>query len=73
MSVFIMPPSLGTLEERLVNRGTDSPESLRKRMEKARHEISLSPEFDKIIINGRLENALLETVEIVKTFLNSKL
>ena len=68
-SIFIMPPTVETLEERLTKRATDSAESLQKRFEKARHEISKSPEFDTIIINDVLEMAFEETVNAVKTYL----
>ena len=55
-SIFIMPPSIGELERRLVGRGTDSPEVIAKRLAKAEFEISKSTEFDHIVVNDDLED-----------------
>ena len=51
LSIFIMPPSLAVLEERLQSRGSESAESLQKRLTKAKGEIAKSEEFDKVILN----------------------
>lgn len=73
LSLFIMPPSVQALEDRLRKRSTDSEESLRKRMDKAKLEIDQSHRFDKIVINDRLETAMEESFQIVKSFLDSPL
>jgi guanylate kinase len=70
LSIFIMPPSVAELEKRLTGRGTDTPEKISMRVEKAREEIELADKFDRIIINERLEKAKKETFELVKDFLN---
>ncbi len=71
LSVFIMPPSIETLEERLTARGTETPESLQRRVAKAQEEIGYAGSFDKIIINDNLERSLREAELIVENFLNS--
>jgi guanylate kinase len=71
LSVFIMPPSVSELENRLASRSSDSKESIAKRVEKAEREISYSDQFDIVIINDVLETALKETREVVHTFLKS--
>ena len=72
LSIFIMPPSLEALQERLEQRGTDSPEKIRIRVAKAETEIADAPKFDVIIVNDILETALQETVQSVKNFLHDK-
>ncbi len=69
LAIFIMPPSVGILEDRLRKRSTDSEESIQKRMDKARHEISKAEEFDLIITNDDLETAISEALSSVKEFL----
>ncbi len=68
-SIFIMPPSIGELERRLVGRGTDSPEVIAKRLAKAEFEISKSTEFDHIVVNDDLDAAVEDTRRIIESFL----
>ena len=68
-SIFIMPPSIGELERRLVGRGTDAPEVIAKRLAKAEFEISKSTEFDPIVVNGDLDAAVEDTRRIIESFL----
>lgn len=70
LSVFVMPPSLQVLEERLRARGTDDTDSLRRRLEKAGWEMRYAPYFDKILVNGQLDSALKEAESVVKNFLD---
>jgi guanylate kinase len=56
--VFILPPSPGVLETRLVNRGLDAPDTIRFRLSKARQEIAEAYWYDYIIINERLDEAV---------------
>jgi len=72
LSVFVMPPSLEILEERLRKRSTDDEASLSKRLEKARQEIGKAGEFDIILMNDDLERAIEEAKHIVAGFLNGK-
>ena len=69
LSLFIMPPSVNELSRRLHGRGTDTPEKIRMRVEKAASELNLAGSFDRIIINDNLEEACRETVKVVTDFL----
>ena len=69
ISIFIMPPSVEELENRLRNRGTDSDENIKKRIDKAKIEISFANKFDVTIVNERIEEAVKETEEILSNFL----
>lgn len=69
LSIFVMPPSIKHLEQRLRGRSTENEENLSKRLEKAEHEMSFADEFDKIIVNDNLETAIAEAKEIVTEFL----
>ena len=69
LSVFVMPPSLEELKRRLELRGTDSPEKIQKRINKAGYEMKFVSRFDKTIINDDLGKALKEAEEIVTEFL----
>ena len=71
LSIFIMPPSVEELEKRLINRGTDSDEKIRIRVAKAKEEIDLAENFDKIVINDNLEHAKKEAYSLIFNFLNS--
>jgi guanylate kinase len=64
-----MPPSIEDLENRLVKRGTDSPEKIRMRVDKARDELKLANQFDTVIINNQLDKAKEEAQKIVSSFL----
>jgi guanylate kinase len=69
LALFIMPPSVEELERRLRNRATDSDENIRKRVAKAEQEIELSRQFDKIVVNENIENAIADAEKIIRDFL----
>lgn len=69
LSLFIEPPSVDELRRRLEERGTETEESLRARVNKAAYEISFKQHFDKIIVNDKLENACRQADEAVRAFL----
>lgn len=69
LSVFIQPPSIETLRERLVSRGTDQPEVIEDRIRKAEYELSFAPQFDVVVINDVLEKAQAEALNVIKSFL----
>jgi len=69
-SIFIMPPSIDELERRLICRGTDCAEVIAKRVAKAEFEISKSSDFDHIVINDDLAEAVGATEKIIDVFLN---
>ncbi|WP_085535267.1 guanylate kinase [Massilibacteroides vaginae] len=69
LSVFIQPPSIAALRERLVNRGTDKPEIINDRVQKAEYELSFAPQFDVVVVNDVLETAQSEALAVIKAFL----
>lgn len=68
-TIFIMPPSIEVLEKRLQKRGTETKESIQKRISKAEFEMSFSNKFDTIVINDDLELAIQETIKKIREFL----
>lgn len=70
LSVFIMPPSVEELRNRLVRRGTDTPEQIAMRVEKAASEILLAEKFDTVVINDNLEKACIAIVNVVREFMD---
>ncbi|MBK7133737.1 MAG: guanylate kinase [Bacteroidales bacterium] len=71
IAIFIMPPSVEELENRLIKRATDTPEKIRIRVEKARQELELANQFDTVIVNHQLDKAKEEAVKILTSFLQS--
>lgn len=71
LSIFVMPPSFEELEKRLVNRKTETPESLKKRLDKARFELSFAKDFDRIVINDKLSDAIDEAAGLVEKFIKT--
>jgi guanylate kinase len=69
LSIFVMPPSIEELRSRLVNRGTETEETLARRLGKAEEEISFSNEFDQIVVNDDLRQATGQAVELINAFL----
>lgn len=69
LSVFIMPPSVEALEQRLRGRGTETPANLAMRVNKAAHEMSYSDKFDVTIVNASLTQSLPEAENVVRAFL----
>jgi guanylate kinase len=65
IQVFIAPPSTEALRERLLDRGTDSPEVIRKRLEVAEEELGAQQEFNHVIVNDDLDRAVQELVDLV--------
>ena len=71
LSLFIQPPSVEALRQRLVNRGTDTPEVIESRLAKAEYEMTFAPQFDHVVVNDVLEVAEAEALEIVQRFLEA--
>jgi guanylate kinase len=71
LSLFIMPPSIEELRRRLQARGTETPESLEARINKASYELSFKDHFDRIILNDSLEKACAEAEQAVQKFLSA--
>ncbi|MDE6779733.1 MAG: guanylate kinase [Alistipes sp.] len=68
-SIFIMPPSIEELRRRLVNRATDAPEVIEKRVAKAEFELTKAAEFDCTVVNDDLEEAIARTTDIITRFI----
>jgi guanylate kinase len=72
LAVFVEPPSIEVLQERLIKRETETEESLKIRLEKAEYEMKFEDQFDVKITNDVLEVACKEAEEIVKIFIQKK-
>jgi guanylate kinase len=66
LQVFIAPPNRDALRARLVGRGTDDAEQVRQRMQTAEEELRAQPEFARVVVNDRLEDATAELERIVR-------
>jgi len=73
LAIFVMPPSVKVLEERLRARGSESEEAIRTRVEKAESELEYAADFDLIICNDELEKAVKEAETAIREFLNLRL
>jgi guanylate kinase len=71
LQVFIAPPSVDALRARLVGRGTDPPDQVDERLRTAERELDAQPEFARVVVNDRLEQATDELTEIVRAELGS--
>ena len=69
LAIFVMPPSLDHLRQRLEHRSTESHEALQKRLKKAEKELTVSDQFDQVLLNDHLETAFIKAEEIVGNFL----
>lgn len=70
LALFVKPPSLAVLEERLRHRSTESEESLRKRLDRAAYELSFEKFFDKVLVNNDLEKARKDVLKTVRDFID---
>ncbi len=70
VQVFIAPPSLDALRARLIGRGTDGSEEVKRRLAVAERELAARDEFTHVVVNDRLEDALTELVQIVNAELD---
>ena len=69
LSIFVQPPSVEELKRRLESRGTETPEALATRLNKASYELSFSHHFTKVIVNDDLKKACDETEQVIGEFL----
>jgi guanylate kinase len=72
LAIFIMPPSVEELKQRLIRRGTDPEDKIMMRVEKAYREIELADRFDRVIVNDDLSRACKEIETVVTGFLTRK-
>lgn len=68
-SVFVMPPSIEELRRRLEGRGTDAPEVIERRIAKAEFELTKADQFDHIVVNDCLDEAVCGTCDILDRFI----
>ena len=71
-TVFIQPPSLEVMEQRLRARGTDSDEAIRTRVAKAAEEMTYAAKFDTVLVNDILEESFIKAERLVKRFTGLK-
>ncbi len=69
LAVFVQAPSIEIIEERLRKRSTDNEASIQKRLAKSAYEMSFAPQFDLIVKNDSLNNAVEETTKQIQAFL----
>jgi len=72
LAIFIMPPSVEELKQRLIRRGTDPEDKIMMRVEKANREIELADRFDRVIVNDDLSRACKEIETVVTGFFKRK-
>ncbi|MBQ7461234.1 MAG: guanylate kinase [Bacteroidaceae bacterium] len=72
LSIFIQPPSVEALRERLTRRNTDGMAQIEERLAKAEYEMSFAPQFDRIIVNDDLDTAKRDAVALLTEFLKPK-
>lgn len=70
LAIFVEPPTVDALRERLVARATDSPEQIDQRVAKAEYEMGFAQQFDCVVINDDLHVAVEEVRKLVKDFIN---
>ena len=70
LALFIMPPSISVLKQRLENRSTDDPEKIKIRLAKAEEEMKFAEKFDLVIVNDKLEVAIHEALTAISEFLD---
>lgn len=70
LSIFILPPSIEVLKERLASRNTESEEKIQIRLDKAAYEISLSNQFNAVVKNEVLDTACKETAAFIQGFIS---
>jgi guanylate kinase len=68
LSIFVQPPSFEILRNRLIDRNTEDAVSLQKRLDRAEFELSLADQFDTIIVNDQLEEAIRDAKRKILTF-----
>lgn len=70
LAVFVKPPSVEVLKERLLGRNTETEDSLKTRLDRAIFELSFENKFDLVIVNDKLDDAKYEALKMVNNFIN---
>ena len=69
VSIFIQPPSIKALRQRLEGRGTDAPDVINQRVGRAEYELTFAPQYDHIVVNDQLDTAINETKTLIDSFI----
>lgn len=72
LAIFIMPPSIVELEQRLKNRGTDTIDDVARRIAKAGYEMTFAPDFDCVVVNDDFDRAVEEVGEKIREAVTEK-
>lgn len=70
LALFIQPPSIEALRQRLEGRGTDAPEVIEQRIAHAEFELSYAPKFDRVVVNDVLQQAQQQALDIISAFIH---
>lgn len=70
--IFLAPPSLEELRNRIINRGTESLEKINARLEKGAKEMGLQSEYDHVVVNDTVDNAVAQILEIIDNEINKE-
>ena len=70
LALFIQPPSIEALRQRLEGRGTDAPEVIEQRIARAEFERSYAPKFDRVVVNDVLQQAQQQALDIISAFIH---
>lgn len=68
LSIFVNPPSLDILRQRLIARGTETPEDIERRLDKSAYELAMADQFDAQIVNDRLDQATHRMETLIRQF-----
>lgn len=71
ISIFIAPPSIDELRKRLKGRGSDSDEEIEQRVGRAEYELGFQNEYDHVVINDTLSEAIVKIEQLMKDFINN--
>lgn len=71
LALFIQPPSLETLRQRLESRATDAQEVIEERVAKAAYELGFAPQYDKVVVNDKLDVAVADVHDVIAEFIGA--
>ena len=71
LSIFVMPPTIDALEQRLRSRSTETEDRIQTRLRKAEEELELHKQFDKIVVNDQLDKAIVEASRLAQDFIKA--
>ncbi|MDY4848792.1 MAG: guanylate kinase [Bacilli bacterium] len=72
LTIFLMPPSLDALEERIRRRKTESDDIIKERLEKGKKEMTMTEDYDYVVLNDKIDRASNEIISIIKNKMKEK-